>query len=70
MAIKTSSDKKEADLQRDIINSEENKRFATTDHGTKIATHDNWLRVAIEDRTGLYTTTAHHVLYSVVVDLS
>jgi hypothetical protein len=55
MASKATSDKKDADLRRDTVNVDENKEFSTTDHGTKISTHDDWLRVVRDDRLGRYS---------------
>jgi catalase len=52
MANYATSDKKEADLRRDTVNVQDDKHFSTTDFGTKVATQDDWLRVANEDRTG------------------
>ena len=58
MATNDTSDKKEADLQRDLANVHDNKHFSTTDFGTKVATHDDWLRVVNEERTGEHTVAS------------
>jgi hypothetical protein len=52
VAKNATSDKKEADLQRDTVNVQDNKHVSTTDFGTKVATQDDWLRVVNEKRTG------------------
>jgi hypothetical protein len=59
MASKATSDKKEADIQRDTVNVHDNKHFSTTDFGTKVATQDDWLRVVNEDRTGARVIKLH-----------
>ena len=52
MASNGITDKKHADLHRDMVNIHDNKHFSTTDFGTNVATQDDWLRVVNDDRTG------------------
>lgn len=46
------SNQKIADLSKDTKDVHDESWRATTDWGTKINTHDDWLRVASEDKTG------------------
>ena len=55
MASIATGDKKQADIQRDTVNVNDNNHFSTTDFGTKVATQDDWLRVVNDDRTGEQT---------------
>ena len=46
------SDAKLADLKKDIQDTTAKGTYATTDFGTKVANHEEWLKVGSETYTG------------------